>query len=337
MSKASQRKLAEQQKRTKEKSMRNESIAVPVGGIGIAFQRHCGDVQEQNGLADNKHYQAAKAAWLAGSTDFFLYVMRRDGRSTVFEFSDADGLNIYVDRLLAEFEARKVACALQIHCEAGLAGLTEKVERHIVEVGSQNHKDTEKITGIEVKKISNPSFGKLLVVMVSRDLVENQTVYGLLRVLDSFVISAQAVEDNFMNLRLSFSGYDDDKREIFEVPEIRRFMQLVTQHAPWWMALAAPSDYIVWCGSLAQLDFVKHGKGNELEIKFMPQAIAKVLADAVPEISTLLRCADFKDEFTKKTMIENVSLAIAQMMAGVNQSALDPFAQKVYAATSKHG
>lgn len=42
------------------------------------------------------------------------------------------------------------------------------------------------------------------------------------------------------NLSVSVSGYDDDPRELYEIPEVRRYLQGLDQEWPFWFFFLTP-------------------------------------------------------------------------------------------------
>lgn len=62
-------------------------------------------------------------------------------------------------------------------------------------------------------------------VVVSREDVEKRETGRVLNVLSSLTVSARVMRQFCGRVDLFFGGYDDDPREVFEIPEVRAFVR----------------------------------------------------------------------------------------------------------------
>lgn len=68
----------------------------------------------------------------------------------------------------------------------------------------------------------------------------------VLRLLDAMAASQSTLQKNFGRILLAFDGYDDDPREVWDIPHPREFMRRLHHHAPWWPLLIGPGQPYVW-------------------------------------------------------------------------------------------
>jgi hypothetical protein len=83
------------------------------------------------------------------------------------------------------------------------------------------------------------------VIVVSRSTVEALQPAATLATLRTWVETARNAGDVCRSIQLRFSGYDTDTREIWEIPEVRRFVHSLDQGFPFWFYLAdLRSDFL---------------------------------------------------------------------------------------------
>ena len=75
-----------------------------------------------------------------------------------------------------------------------------------------------------IKNVSQVKKASLLVYSVSKREVMNKDYK---RIISSLDILKKAGKESKRKLCLSFDGYDNDKREIYEIPEIREFVKYI--------------------------------------------------------------------------------------------------------------
>ena len=72
-------------------------------------------------------------------------------------------------------------------------------------------------------------------VVVSRRDVELLNIGPTLEMLRSVLADAATVRSFQGQVDISFEGWDDDAREIYEIPEIRTFLHLLDEKFPYWL------------------------------------------------------------------------------------------------------
>jgi hypothetical protein len=63
-----------------------------------------------------------------------------------------------------------------------------------------------------------------LYVVVSRDEVESRDLTAPLAALKSLIASPATARAHMESVDVAFSGYDEDARELFEIPEVREYV-----------------------------------------------------------------------------------------------------------------
>lgn len=64
------------------------------------------------------------------------------------------------------------------------------------------------------------------------DLNESARASELLR---SFVTSPESARAHQERVEFAFRGYDEDSRELWEIPEVRRFLADLDEEFPYWL------------------------------------------------------------------------------------------------------
>lgn len=73
---------------------------------------------------------------------------------------------------------------------------------------------------------------------------------SVLRILDEFATTSDSLLRHCGRVSLSFDGLDDDPREVWDIPSCAQLMQEVDRHAPHWLWLASPVQYVMWLATL---------------------------------------------------------------------------------------
>ena len=81
-----------------------------------------------------------------------------------------------------------------------------------------------------------------LLVSVSREDVESHDISWTLDILSGLLADAATVENFQGRVNVSFAGFDDDPREIYEIPEIRRFCSELDKKFPYWLYFLSTDD-----------------------------------------------------------------------------------------------
>lgn len=102
--------------------------------------------------------------------------------------------------------------------------------------------------------IARPGAGtkQKLVVEVSREEVEDGNLCGVSLGLDAFTIEQgpALIERMCGAVVIAIAGFDDDRREIYEIPQARDFLAEIALSRPWIILLCEPDFFHVWAAVL---------------------------------------------------------------------------------------
>jgi hypothetical protein len=77
-------------------------------------------------------------------------------------------------------------------------------------------------------------FGPLLIV-ISRDEVLRKDISGPITTLKHLIASRENIRANMLNVDISFSGYENTREELFEIPEVRNYVYALDGEFPFWL------------------------------------------------------------------------------------------------------
>jgi hypothetical protein len=73
------------------------------------------------------------------------------------------------------------------------------------------------------------------IIVVSRNEVETRNLSGPLAVLKSCIASVDHIRSHFNRLDITFHGYDDDRRELWQIPTVREYVWSLDDKSPYWL------------------------------------------------------------------------------------------------------
>jgi len=71
-------------------------------------------------------------------------------------------------------------------------------------------------------------------IVVAREDIEKQDTSRVLAILERFKSSKKITRTNKERLSMSVYGYEQDKRELFEIPEVRTWFSQICEEFPYW-------------------------------------------------------------------------------------------------------
>jgi hypothetical protein len=92
-----------------------------------------------------------------------------------------------------------------------------------------------------------------LVIVISREEVERQDLSGPLSVLKSLLKSRESIRGNMTNVDIAFSGYDSTSRELFEISQVRDYVQSLDAQFCYWLYFLSRSFMGLQCLALCFL------------------------------------------------------------------------------------
>ena len=72
------------------------------------------------------------------------------------------------------------------------------------------------------------------VIVITRQEVESVNITRPLNLLQPLLASPQTARSHFEKIDVAFDGYDDDNRELFEIPDVRDFVFKLDEAFPYW-------------------------------------------------------------------------------------------------------
>jgi hypothetical protein len=71
-------------------------------------------------------------------------------------------------------------------------------------------------------------------VVISREEIETGNLEQSLRTLNQLLLDKETISHFFERVDIGFSGYDDDPRELWDIPEVKQFVQNLDCKFPYW-------------------------------------------------------------------------------------------------------
>jgi len=81
------------------------------------------------------------------------------------------------------------------------------------------------------------SFGDPLVVVISREMVESGDIDSILVILKRFIESPETAKANMERIDIAFDGYNNTSEELFEILEVRNYVNRLDEKFPYWLFL----------------------------------------------------------------------------------------------------
>ena len=79
------------------------------------------------------------------------------------------------------------------------------------------------------------TFCNSICIGIKRDSINKQNISGVLKFANLFSSTPQNAWNSRGSVRLVFSGYTDDSRELWEIPEVRAYVKKLVAAWPEWM------------------------------------------------------------------------------------------------------
>jgi hypothetical protein len=98
-------------------------------------------------------------------------------------------------------------------------------------------------------------------IVISRNEIESLEIAPVLKSLESMLYDAETVQAFQGQMGLSFQGYDNDPRELYEIPEIRRYLAMLDRNFPYWFYFHSTTDDTLKMLAFCLCDTRKIGAG----------------------------------------------------------------------------
>lgn len=119
-------------------------------------------------------------------------------------------------------------------------------------------------------------------------------------------LESQRLESLMGSVTFSVSGYDDDPRELFQIPEVRDFYQSLHRTWPCWLFFAetlSPSLLIVALCNLPTIQSKFVAGEGELSVQFNPLQMSQFMAEGLAVFWELGHKALLDDEQLRNQLI----------------------------------
>ena len=296
----------------------------PLAGRGVILQRGI-IFDEQAVLAhlDHPRFREYLARWRSTGENFLMYSISASGLHYTFEVSQISLLEERLSLVFLEAVARNQVCHFRFFTASSIKILlTLKANHHMAQSLEFRHTTTSK-EDITVERADFALYGHVLFVTIPHETILQRDQTSFLLLLDSLVADLDSLQENWMQLRINFSGWESDSRHFHEIPAIRVFMQGVMNSTSWWMALVHPTEYIKWLGTMVTPVWLPSQSGDGHYV-FEPDSLRSICGIGILEASHMLNSSEIEQGNTCEEMTANLRLAIDQLKSGVDLLKSDP-------------
>ena len=181
--------------------------------------------------------------------------------------------------------------------------------------------------GIQMMLLQDPLRGRLLVCQVDNSCVTSHQASKLAEAFRMLGDTAEHLSTNAGKLLIGIDGYDKDPRELYEIDEVRSFIQSLAAEIPWWFALLHPSLSLTWICCMVQKPVVRRGSGGEIMLKYDRPAVEHALQEAIAAVAERTQeCSMPADDI--ETVLQNLTITAGDIKRGLNPADADPFISK---------
>jgi hypothetical protein len=147
------------------------------------------------------------------------------------------------------------------------------------------------------------SISDLITIVISKDDVQSLNIEPTLSVLKNFIETPKKAKQSMERLSIGFHGYDQDMRELYEIPEIRDFVHKLDKGFPYWLFFLSKKTLglqcIMWC---FLLPYLNENVRNEIHLKKLDELLTKLWFPAMNHVGNYAGLSDYEID----TLTENV-------------------------------
>jgi hypothetical protein len=144
---------------------------------------------------------------------------------------------------------------------------------------------------MEIYNTTNPIF-----FGIPHDDVQACDTTTVLTALNSFLETQERVAWGRGRITLIFEGFDDDPRDVWNIPEIRRYIEKLDEQFPYWFYFADLDAHTLKVLALCLCRVVKVGNGSTPD----PEDLKHFLASHVIALNILCDRFDLGDEIKEE-------------------------------------
>jgi hypothetical protein len=137
------------------------------------------------------------------------------------------------------------------------------------------------------------TFCNSICIGIKRDSINKQNISGVLKFANLFSSTPQNAWNSRGSVRLVFSGYTDDSRELWEISEVRAYVKKLVAAWPEWMFFLDTSDQTLQVCYMCLVQMERTGDSSKQRIVgFTPE----VLTDGFDGINQICDKYQFGDK-----------------------------------------
>jgi hypothetical protein len=136
--------------------------------------------------------------------------------------------------------------------------------------------------------------GDPVIITISREEVEALQTSSVMSVLRSCLVSTQRVLALFEKLDVAFHGYNDDPRELCEIPEVREYVSVLDCQFPYWLFFLTKQGLGLQC---IMYCFMPPYLSEEGRRTILPRKLDELLSKRwFPAMNQLCMAVDFSEQ-----------------------------------------
>ncbi len=144
-----------------------------------------------------------------------------------------------------------------------------------------------------------------IVLVVSREEVEQENISIKLDILKTFVETPETAKTFMENIDIAFHGYKNDRRELWEIPEVRRYVQQLSNFFPYWLFFLSKDHLglitILRSFTTPNLKEPMKTKCNDIEIMDL---LVKLFFPAMNRVCDFVGMSDYENmKMTERVML----------------------------------
>ena len=172
---------------------------------------------------------------------------------------------------------------------------------------------TIEFTAISADELSDIDEAAVLVLQIPREQIEQQNISTTLEKLLVLSDNRQQALLRKESLMISVSGYDSDRREIFEIPAVRAFFKRLTAEWPYWLWFLSRKTGTValFMTLLCQVKIHRSRRGSFGTEFLEPEELAATMMDLFHRANPLFDALQIPEE-----LLEASSLSLTKELTG---------------------
>lgn len=133
-----------------------------------------------------------------------------------------------------------------------------------------------------------------IIFFVDHGMIRTRATQKPLEALKSMASNANQIRKYANSVQLIFDGYEDDQRELYEIEEVRRFVQDMHKEFPFWFHFLSKVDpsimLVIFC--LIKIE-IERKQDGEIIIKLEEGAFSRIIDDLFSAMNRLYEAHGF--------------------------------------------